>query len=127
MFATTSYDGLVCIYLLPNKLFSVIMHPQNLYFDKIYLSSNPFPTIITFENKNNIFRVYTLSGILIKEKKVIKSDAKIKIDNIFNIYGGTTIDRIKIYNDSFTKIYNLPFLDEMKIDKVRKYSQIIKH
>ena len=117
MFATTSYDGLVCIYLLPNKLFSVIMHPQNLYFDKIYLSSNPFPTIITFENKNNIFRIYTLSGILIKEKKVIKSDAKIKIDNIFNIYGGTTIDRIKIYNDSFTKIYNLPFLDEIKVDK----------
>ena len=117
MFVTTSYDGLVCIYLLPNKLFSIIKHPQNLYFDKVYLSSNPFPTIITFENGNNILRIYTLSGMLIKKKQIIENQIKIKIDPLFNMYGGTTIDRIKIYNDSFTKIYNLPFLDEIKVDK----------
>ena len=120
MFATTSYDGLACIYLMPNKLFSVIEHPKNLYFDKIYLSSNPFPTIITFEKKNNIFRTYTLNGIFIKEKQIkekqIKEkDIEIKIEYIFNIYGGETIDRIKIYNDSSPTIYNLPFFDEYKI------------
>ena len=68
MFATTSLDGFVFIYILPNKLFSAIKHPNNLYFTNIFLISNPFPAIITYDNNNNknIFRSYSLSGIFIK-------------------------------------------------------------
>ena len=53
MFATTSLDGFACIYILPDKLISSIKHPNNLYFDKIFLSSNPFSTIIAYEKNNN--------------------------------------------------------------------------
>jgi hypothetical protein len=53
MFATTSLDGFVLIYILPNKLFSAIKHPNKLYFSNVFLISNPFPAIITFDDNNN--------------------------------------------------------------------------
>ena len=111
MFATTSYDSYALIYILPNKLFSIIKHPNNLYFDKIFLSSNPFPTIITYEKQNNKFISYSLSGIIIKERK-IKSKIN-KIDPIFNVHGGAKIDRIKIYNNELSEctLFNLPFFE----------------
>ena len=114
MFATTSYDGFACIYILPNKLFCIIKNKNNSYFDKIFLSSNPFPTIITFEKKNNILSSYSLSGLLIKERKI--NEKAIKLKPIFNFYGGAEIDRIKAFNESFEfyTIYNLPFFDEVK-------------
>jgi hypothetical protein len=99
MFATTAKDGLVCVYVIPYKLFSVIKHPNNLYFDNVYLSANPFPTIITYEEKNKIFRSYSLSGILIKEKKH-KFKGKIFIYYTFDIYGGCYNDGILIYDKS---------------------------
>ncbi len=111
MFATTSYDSYALIYILPNKLFSIIKHPNNLYFDKIFLSSNPFPTIITYEKQNNKFISYSLSGIIIKERK-IKSKIN-KIEPIFNVHGGAKIDRIKIYNNELSEctLFNLPFFE----------------
>ena len=116
MFGTTSYDGLACIYVFPNKLFSVIKHTKNSFFDKIYLSANPFPTIITYEKKNNIISSYSLSGLLIKEKKISEDNSEINIIPIFNVYGGASKDLIKV---SFiahkqANIYNIPFFDEYK-------------
>ena len=117
MFATTSYDSFSCIYIIPNKLFSIIKHPDSLYFDNIFLSSNPFPTIITFEKHNNIIRSYSLSGLLIKEKRIVEGEDKIEKINIvplFNLLGGAREDRIKVTNPSnkFYKIFNIPFFDE---------------
>ena len=120
MFATSSLDGTACIYIFPNKLFSIIKQSNNFVIDKIFLSSNPFPTIITFEKKNKILRSYSLSGILIREKVIEINDCKgFEINPIFNTCGGGFIDRIKINNDSnkFYKIYNLPFFDEYIFNK----------
>ena len=119
MFATTSYDGFACIYIYPNKLISVIKHPNNLYFDKIFLSSNPFPTIITFEKKENIFTSYSLSGMIIKKikKKYLIEGKKIEIDvkPKFNVYGGTNKDKLEIIIKSEKKIkkefYSIPFFE----------------
>jgi len=115
MFATTSLDGFVLVYIIPNKLFSAIKHPNKLYFTNVFLISNPFPAIITFDynNNENIFRSYSLSGLLIKEKKIDLS--KIKINPIFNTYGGTFKDRIEISDEynKFTKLYDLPFFNEV--------------
>ena len=115
MFATTSLDGLALIYIIPDKLFSAIKHPNNLYFSNIFLISNPFPAIITFDDNNNenIFRSYSLSGLLIKEQKIGLS--KIRINPIFNTYGGTFKDRIEISDESnkFIKLYDLPFFNEV--------------
>ena len=114
MFATTSNDGLACIYIFPNKLISVIKNPNNKYFDKIFLSANPFPTVITFEKENNILRSYSLSGLLIKIINVAGKNIRIKISPKLNLLGGDKIDSIRVdYQSSgLYKIYNLPFFDE---------------
>ena len=113
MFATTAKDGFICVYMIPSKLICVIKHPNNLYFDKVYLSANPFPSIITYErNDDNIFRSYSLSGLLIKEEKLgIKDD--IIINCFFDFLGGAFNDGIMIYNkkNEFIKSYYIPFFN----------------
>ena len=114
MFATTAKDGLVCVYVIPYKLFSVIKHPNNLYFNNVFLSANPFPTIITYEEKNKILRSYSLSGILIKEKK-LEIQEKIFISYAFDIYGGCYSDGILIFNKSYNhlKSFYCPFFSDI--------------
>ena len=116
MFATSSHDGLACIYIFPNKLFSIIRHPTNGFYDKIFLSANPFPSIITYDSLNNTISSYSLSGILIINKILDHKKSEIEIIPIFDIYGGVFKDKIKIIiksNQKF-KIFNIPFFD---IDK----------
>jgi hypothetical protein len=117
MFATTSFDGFACIYILPGKLISSIKHPDNLYFDEIFLSSNPFSTIITYEKTNNTLYSYSLSGILIKTKKFY--DPNIRIVPVFNIYGGSFRDRIKVLDNTYNiiNVLNIPFFDEYRATK----------
>ena len=113
MFATASYDGFICVYILPNKLISMIKHPDNSYFDQVMISSNPFPSIIAFDKKKNNLISYSLSGIIIKNY-LLKSDEKIdiKIEPIFNIYGGTFKDRINIcYTKGKIQMLSVPFFE----------------
>ena len=114
MYATTGKDGLVCVYIIPYKLVSVIKHPNNLYFDNVFLSANPFPAIITYEDKNKIFRSYSLSGILIMEKK-LEIEGKIFINYAFDFYGGCYSDGILIYDEShnYIKSFYCPFISDM--------------
>jgi len=114
MFATTAKDGFICVYIIPNKLICVIKHPNNSYFNKVYLSANPFPSIIAYErNNDNIFRSYSLSGLLIKEEILgIKDD--IIINCFFDFFGGAFNDGIMIYNknNEFIKSYYIPFFND---------------
>ena len=66
MFSTISYDGFICIYILPHKLFYMIKCPNNSYYDKILLSSNPFPSIIAINKKENSLTSYSINGLMIK-------------------------------------------------------------
>ena len=113
MFATTAKDGFICVYMIPNKLICVIRHPNNLYFDKVYLSANPFPSIIAYEgNSNNIFRSYSVSGLLIKEE-ILETKEDIIINCFFDYLGGAFNDGIMIYdkNHEFIKSYYIPFFN----------------
>ena len=114
MFSTCSYDGLICTYIFPNKLISVIKHPANLYYNKVFLSANPYPAIISYEKRNNSFSSYSLSGIFIN--KILLDKNKIDIILHFDIYGGCHKDRIEIYNKKAkkSKIFDLPFFNEAK-------------
>ena len=114
MFSTCSYDGFICTYIFPNKLISVIKHPANLYYNKVFLSANPYPAIISYEKRNNSFSSYSLSGIFIN--KLLLEKNKIDIILHFDIYGGCHKDRIEIYNKKVkrSKIYDLPFFNEVK-------------
>ena len=114
MFATCSFDGYIFVYMIPNKLFSVIKHPKNLYFNKVFLSANPFPSIITYEKHNNIFSSYSLSGILIN--KILLDKNKFDIILHFDVYGGCYRDRIEILykKTKMSRIFDLPIFKEVK-------------
>jgi len=119
MFATTSYDSFIYIYILPNKLFSMIKHPKNLFYDNIFLSANPFPTVIGYEKNENILTTYSLSGMLIKRVKIDNlaqyNFNEIELKPIFNIYGGAFKDKLQITIKFDKKIineyYSLPFFE----------------
>jgi len=122
MFAVTSKDGFIYVYIIPNKLFSVIKHPNNRYYDNVFLSANPFPTIVAYDEKEKSLTSYSLSGIMIKkikikEKEKIKENKKekVKISPFFNIYGGAFKDRLKISSENQSKIIfcNIPFFDKI--------------
>ncbi len=140
IFATTSIDGLICIYFLPCKLISIIKHPEKKYYDKVLVSANPFPTIVTYEKENDLFRSYSISGLLIKEKKIIienENKHKKKIENkknkknnnennqnnekglykiniLFDCYGGNFKDRLIVFNKEYVIEYSLPFFKEIR-------------
>ena len=119
MFVTTSHDGYACIYILPNKLISIIKHPKNLYYNKVFLSANPFPSIIAYEKENKTFSSYTLSGILINKIELDKNKIyEIKIYLHFDVCGGCYKDRIEVELNDSKKVkrifYDLPFFDEVK-------------
>jgi hypothetical protein len=46
MVATCSFDGVISVYIKPNKLISIIKDPNGSCFDKVFLCSNPFPCVI---------------------------------------------------------------------------------
>ena len=117
MFATCSFDGIACIYILPDKLISIIKNENHSYFNRIFLSSNPFPSIITFEKKRNMLSSYSLSGLLIKQIIVEEKDnVKIDIFPILNIYGGNIKDQVKVSistdKNITNQVYSLPLFDQ---------------
>ena len=129
MFATSSYDSLLCVYVLPNKLFSIIKNPNNLYFDNVFLSSNPFPIIITFEKHNNELSTYSLSGLLIKQKVIeCTNKEEITIIPLFNTFGGNIKDMLKISlkrkKIETIQIINLPFLEQESEEIIRINSNL---
>ena len=123
MFITTSIDGYSCIYSMPNKLVSVIKHPNKGYFDYILLSSNPFPSIIAFDLINKDFYSYSVNGIFIVKVNLSLFVGDLnKINNIINIYpifdtdGGAHKDLLVIQVENEKNIViNLPFF-EREID-----------
>ena len=117
IFATYSLDGSICVYFLPYKLISVIKHPNRKPFDKVYISANPFPSIITYERDNDLLRSYSISGLLIKEKKITFKNQdgnkyKYYINPLFDIYGGNFQDKLLVYNSKVYIQYSIPFFKE---------------
>ena len=101
MICSSSKDGLLNAYILPNKLITTIKHPNKNCFDLVFLASNPFPSIICFENKNfNIFS-YTINGFKIKEENIFNllginksNEIDLYVSSYFNENGGTFKDRL---------------------------------
>ena len=117
IFASTSIDGFTCVYILPYKLISIIKHPNRKSFDKIFISANPFPSIIAYEKENDLLRSYSLSGLLIKEKKItskINDGNKLQyyVRPLLDLYGGNFQDKLLIYSSKFYIQYSLPLFKE---------------
>ena len=127
MICTTSKDGFLNVYSLPNKLITTIKNPNNNNFGLIFLSSNPFPSIIALEQDSfNIFS-YTINGFKIKKANIldlfeIKDEDSIEmyLCSHFNENGGTFKDRL-IFIEYNTKekdgiykchLLRVPFFEE---------------
>ena len=120
MFIITSIDGYSYLYSFPNKLLSVIKHPNKGYFDYIVLSSNPFPSIIAFDKANNDLYSYSLNGFFINKinlsqiiEELDKINSNINIYPIFNTDGGTQKDVLVIQVDNESNfLVNVPFFEK---------------
>ena len=131
MFLTCSFDGLICIYVSPKKLISIIRHPEKLYFDQACLSANPFPTVVGHDKKNCCLYSYSLNGILINKLKYDENrgninDAKrdITINYVLDVYGGCLLqkDLVNIIygagdkKNKESKWFELPFFNEIEFE-----------
>ena len=77
MFASSSIDGYINIYILPSfslvrsiKISTILNDRQNngeLYADNIFLSSNPLPCLTIYIEKMHIFKSYTINGDFISQ------------------------------------------------------------
>ena len=119
MICSTSKDGFLNVYSLPNKLITTIPNPNKKNFGLAFLSSNPFPSIITLEKEGGNIFSYSINGFKIKSDNVynilkINNDAKIDIYvfSYFNENGGTFKDRLIFieYDNKKDKIFKCHFI-----------------
>ena len=128
MFATCSLDGLICTYMFPNKLISIIKHPENLYFNEVFLSANPIPTIIAHEFGKKYLYSYSLNGMFINQIKYGDNNHKDRNESYnfnvklyFDMYGGCNEDRIEIVCTSEKgefiqrEVFDLPFFNKLDL------------
>ena len=133
MFCTTSKDGFLNLYIYPNKLMTSIKNPNGHYFNIAFLSSNPFPSVVAFEENNYELYSYSINGFFIKRVNVLnllgweKKKSQIEIYNKFNERGGTYKDRLIIIDENIKgkifkcQIFTLPFFDrEEKKFEIKK-------
>ena len=104
---------------MPNKLIAMIKNENNSYYDLVFLSSNPFPSVIGFTRKEMRLSSYSLSGILIKEIKLFNlKGINFRVTPLFNVYGGTFKDRLVISFKDHCQEFNVPFFDTCEDDSV---------
>ena len=138
MFCTTSKDGFLNLYMLPNKLMTSLKNPNGNYFNIAFLSSNPFPSIIAFDEKSYELFSYSINGFFIKKASILELlDLKERKSNLeifhkFNEKGGTYKDRLIFIEENIKgknfkcQLFTLPFFDreEKKYEIKRKFSII---
>ena len=123
MFCTSSKDGFLNVYMYPNKLISSLKNSNGNYFDMIFLSSNPFPSIIAFEEKSYELSSYSINGFFITKISLFNLlDIKNKKEELsifphFNTNGGTYKDRLFFITENIKEkifkcqIFTVPFFD----------------
>ena len=153
MFASTSLDGYIMIYILPsmklvraihisslkqrikiqnpndkknkldNEFFEEYKEQDCLYADNIFLSSSPLPSIAIFISKRRIFRTYTINGELINEIKETEKSSKI---NSPVIYKNLNFQEFLVYgtNDGYIKIRDFPKMNLINMIKIYENNEI---
>ena len=133
MYSTTSKDGFLCVYMFPNKLITAIKNSNGSYFNLVFLSSNPFPSIIAFDEKEYEIYSFSINGFMIKKCNILKLLEKqekkddLKIFSHFNENGGTYKDRLFFLEENIKgktfkfQLFTVPFFDkEEKIIEIKK-------
>ena len=119
LFISSSEDGFINIYTLPNADLINSIYINNFYADYVLLSSSPLPCFLIYNNVQTIFKVYSINRKFITEK-IINNVYEPKIEKSKNF-----VDYLKI-NSKNPKIYKLPYLVEMMENDLDNEEEIIK-
>ena len=131
MFATSSKDGCIMLYTLPNfKLvrtikLSINKYNQNeqnknnenenefIFGNNIFLSSNPIPCVTIFISSERLFKTYSINGIPLLENNESGNSTIIKCSMIIH---NLNFQELLVYgtNDGFIKIRKFPDMSLVK-------------
>ena len=135
MFATSSKDGYIMLYTLPNfTLARSIYIPslfkdesEFLYADNVFLSNSPLPSITIFIGKKKLFKTFTINGHFIQDIKEEENVNCIKSPIVFTSYDyqdyliyGTNNGIIKIRKFPELELIHsiMPFKNEKSIQSL---------
>jgi WD40 repeat protein len=128
MFATSSMDGYIMIYILPSFILvrSIQISKKNsetdisedefLYANNIFLSSSPLPCLVAFISSKKLFKIFTLNGGYIGE--VGESEDTTKLNDPI-IFKNLDFQEFLIYgtDDGYVKIRSFPDMDLINMIK----------
>ena len=109
---SSSEDGYINIYTLPTAILINSIFLPSFICDNIFISYSPLPSFIIYNKEKEIFKSFSINGrsLLKKDKKITNiKEMKMQKNEYF-------IEYLDIYNGKISKCYELPFLDEIKIN-----------
>ena len=120
MFASASMDGYINLYILPSlKLVrSIYITDDDVDYAKdIFLSSAPLPAVVIFNEKQRLFRSYTINGEKICE---VKEDEKTSNICCYLVFKSLNFMDYLIYgtNDGYVKIRAFPKMNLINYIKI---------
>ena len=128
MFATSSMDGYIMLYILPSFILvrsiqisqksseTDISEDEFLYANNIFLSSSPLPCLVAFISSKKLFKIFTINGGYIGE--VGESEDTTKLNDPI-IFKNLDFQEFLIYgtDDGYVKIRSFPDMDLINMIK----------
>ena len=138
MFATSSLDGYINMYILPSfdliRSIKLSGFCQNVLYDNsgdelfyannVFLSSSPLPCVTAFISSKRIFRTYTINGEFIGDVQEINNSNYIKCPIVFN---DLNFQEYLIYgtDDGRLKLRKFPNMDLINNSNPHGCSEVI--
>ena len=113
IFISSSKDGYINIYTLPNIHFVNSIFLPYFYANKILISFSPIPSFIIYNEKNKSFKSFSINGRdLLNYDKYIFNAKEIKLELSDNFI------EFLIINNNYDKKYKMPFLEDFENKKI---------
>ena len=112
IFISSSKDGYINIYTLPNVRFINSIFLPYFNADKILISFSPIPSFIIYNEYKKAFKSFSINGrSLLNYDKYIFNTKEIKLELSDNFI------EFLIINNDYNKKYKMPFLDDLENKK----------
>ena len=113
LFISSSKDGYINIYTLPNIRFVNSIFLPYFYANKILISFSPIPSFIIYNEFKKAFKSFSINGrSLLNYDKYIFNVKEIKLELSDNFV------QFLIINNDYNKKYKMPFLEHIENKKI---------